>query len=91
MIHRMGKLHKYYSGVAKMPVFSCSGKEHYNILKNFAWVNQKAKVYLIFHKVQLRCEECFIKCQQCFIFVTSKLNQVQLCMERSHLCKQQRL
>ena len=37
------------------------------ILKNFAWVDQRAKVCFIFHNVQLRCEECFIKWQQCFM------------------------
>ena len=26
----------------------------------FAWEDQRAKVYFIFHKALLRCEECFI-------------------------------
>ena len=35
---------------------------------------------LIFHKAQLRCQECFIEQEQCF----AKFNKVQLCIEYSH-------
>ena len=31
------------------------------ILKNFKWADQTPKVYFIFHKAQLRYEECFIE------------------------------
>ena len=30
-------------------------------LKNFAWADQRPRVYFIFHNAQLGCEECFIE------------------------------
>ena len=43
----------------------------YIVLKNFTWADQRAKVCFIFHKVQLRCQECFIKQEQCFMKLQS--------------------
>ena len=37
------------------------------ILKNFVWADQRAKVCFIFHKAQLKCQECFIEQEQCFM------------------------
>jgi len=43
----------------------------YFYLKNFAWADQRAKECFIFHKAQLRCQECFIEQEQCFMKLQS--------------------
>ena len=42
-------------------VLFISNNDYVKTFKNFAWADQRANVHFIFHKVQLRCEECFIK------------------------------
>ena len=39
----------------------------YDVLKSFVWQDQRSKVYIIYHKVHLRCEEYFIEQQHCFV------------------------
>ena len=53
------------------------------MLKNFAWEDQRAKVYFIFHKVQLRCEECFIEQEWCFMKLQSLIKYSYACYETS--------
>ena len=66
-MHMNGAVNFHYGCVMKL--FTKVYTNTYLSLKNFAWVDQKANVTIIFHKnaVTLRCEEYFIEWQQCFM------------------------
>ena len=74
-----------YDWLCHLVTFWCY---HYN-LKNFTWADQRAKMCFIFHKAQLRCQECFIKQEQCFMKLQSLIKYSYA--ECSHFCEQHHL
>ena len=67
----MGPFCEYIFEDGPLVTIENNGKSAFRVVKEFAWADQRAKVCFIFHKAQLRCQECFIE-QETVLYETSK-------------------